>query len=69
MITIKYILQGRYKGDNSQWNPWQDESKDDKIDRIRTEYRTYNKSDICSNREFRIVRRTITETDEVVFSE
>ena len=64
--TIKYVLQGRYKGAESLWNPWQDEAKDDNILQIDREYRSAVNLSKVYNKEFRIVKRTIIEFDEVL---
>lgn len=67
--TIKYVLQGRYKGENGVEHPWQDESKDEKLERIQIEYKMalkWHSKLPFHEREFRIVERTITETDEVI---
>lgn len=64
--TIKYVLQGKYTGDSSCWNPWQDEAKEERLDRIEAEYKAATNISSMSRREFRIVKRTITEVDEVI---
>lgn len=65
-IIVKYVLQGRYKGETGPWNPWQDEAKEEKLNRIQVEYRVATGLLGNTDREFRIVKRTITETDEVI---
>lgn len=68
--TTKYVLQGRYTSQNGMVNAWEDEAKDDKIDRINAEYRAavniQKFRDRPVPREFRIVERTIVETDEII---
>lgn len=70
--TTKYVLQGRYTSLNGTVNAWEDEAKDDKIDRITIEYKAATKWEKDNPRpfprEFQIVERTIVETDKVIKS-